>query len=216
MRDRRERLWMTIWLILGIACISVDPVLRPFLARWDRITPIHAVAVHWQELGALTGMVVFLAAGGVLAWRDRGRTFVRFGIGLAGAGLAARILKYIIGRVRPNDLTDAYVFVGPSNPFIRHPLPLDSMPSGHTTAAFAMAALLAWRWPRLRWLWFLMAVGVAVSRVTVSWHFPSDVVIGAWLGVIVSRGFIKYWLRSSQGHAAQVSEGREFMGGGRS
>jgi membrane-associated phospholipid phosphatase len=208
--------WLTAWLAIGIICICVDPAIRPFLKQWGQARPIHIVAMYWQEIGALTGIVLFLAAGGVLAWRDRGRTLVRFGIGLAGAGMAAQIFKHVIGRVRPNDLNDASMFVGPNNPFTRYPLPLDSMPSGHTTAAFAMAVMLTWRWPRLRWLWYLLAVGVAVSRVMLDWHFPSDVLIGAWLGVMVSRGMIKCWSRGTKDRAAQVSDRRESLSGDRS
>ncbi|MFD3408992.1 phosphatase PAP2 family protein [Aquirufa sp. HETE-83D] len=61
----------------------------------------------------------------------------------------------------------------------------NSMPSGHTGAAFFMffwvAVLLR------RWFWGalagLMAVGVAYSRVYLFQHFPVDTLVGAAIGV---------------------------------
>jgi membrane-associated phospholipid phosphatase len=59
-----------------------------------------------------------------------------------------------------------------------------SMPSGHTTFAFALAtswSLSAGRWyvtaPALTW-----ASGVALSRVWLGVHYPSDILVGVLLG----------------------------------
>jgi undecaprenyl-diphosphatase len=60
------------------------------------------------------------------------------------------------------------------------------MPSGHTTAAFAMAVLLACRWPRFTAAWFIIAAGVGVSRSLLDRHFPSDVVVGSCPGTFTS------------------------------
>ena len=67
----------------------------------------------------------------------------------------------------------------------------NSMPSGHTGAAFFMffwvAVLLR------RWFWGalagLMAVGVAYSRVYLFQHFPVDVAFGAFIGITCSSVF---------------------------
>ena len=197
--------WLAAWLVLGLVCILFDPVIQPYLTRLGQVMPVRVVAKHWQELGATTGIVLFLLAAAGFAWHDRGRTLVRFGVGLAAAGLAVQVLKHVVGRVRPNDVGDASVFVGPNNPFTRHAWQLDSMPSGHATAVFAMAGMLAWRWPRLRWLWFFTAAGVAASRVLVDRHFPSDVLLGAWLGVMVSRCVNNRWPNVTKDHVARFS-----------
>jgi undecaprenyl-diphosphatase len=58
-----------------------------------------------------------------------------------------------------------------------------SFPSGHTLHAFAFAALLSGLHPALApWLWSF-AVLVALSRVVLGLHFPSDVAAGAVLGI---------------------------------
>jgi membrane-associated phospholipid phosphatase len=59
-------------------------------------------------------------------------------------------------------------------------------PSGHTTTAFALAAVLHPLLPR-RWRWvpWAVAVAVGVARMYVGAHFPMDVLGGAALGVAI-------------------------------
>ena len=53
-----------------------------------------------------------------------------------------------------------------------------SLPSGHATAAAALATFLALAYPRLRWLMAFLAVGCALARVRYQKHFLSDVYAG--------------------------------------
>ena len=186
MRQPLAPVSLVVWLMIGLACMVIDPMIQPFLTHCGQVTAIRYVAESWQELDATTGVVLVLSAGVLLAWRDKGHTLIRFAPGLIGASLAVQTLKHLVGRVRPNDVGDVSVFVGPNNPFAHHAMQLDSMPSGHTTAAFAMAAMLAWRWLRFRWGWFVLAAGVGCARTLVDRHFVSDVIVGAWLGVVVA------------------------------
>jgi membrane-associated phospholipid phosphatase len=65
-----------------------------------------------------------------------------------------------------------------------------SFPSGHSIAAFSVATVFARRYPTHRWLPYVaygLAATVGFSRVSLSAHFPSDVFLGAALGVAVSR-----------------------------
>lgn len=117
--------------------------------------------------------------------------------------LASTIFKVLIGRVRPRfDPPETYAFLGP---FFSHPTSksdgplyawqlfssgtsqLHSMPSSHTSAAFAMATCLAIVYPRVRGLVFSLACVVGFSRVMYGSHWPSDVLAGAVLGYWVAR-----------------------------
>ena len=62
-------------------------------------------------------------------------------------------------------------------------------PSGHTTMAFTIAALLHPVIPR-RWrpLLWVLAAGVGLGRMYVGVHWPADVVGGAALGIAIGSG----------------------------
>lgn len=67
-------------------------------------------------------------------------------------------------------------------PHYRH-----SFPSGHTTAAFAAWGILAFYVRKRPWqfVFFMIATGVAYSRIYLSMHFLRDVGAGAILGLFV-------------------------------
>lgn len=69
----------------------------------------------------------------------------------------------------------------------------NSFPSGHTVSAFAFFLCLTFivRNPLLKFVFFILAVGVAYSRVYLSQHFTGDVFAGSIFGVILA--FIGYY-----------------------
>lgn len=87
-------------------------------------------------------------------------------------------------------------------PFVADPsiIPIDppasaAMPSSHAAAAFAAAGVVAVLQPRLREVAVALAVLVGVSRVYLGVHYPSDVVVGAAIGVVlgVSCAAVSRW-----------------------
>jgi undecaprenyl-diphosphatase len=61
-----------------------------------------------------------------------------------------------------------------------------SFPSGHSAAAFGGAWLLGRCFPRLRWLFFIVAGLVAFSRIYLGDHYPGDVFSGSVAGVALA------------------------------
>ncbi|RUO26154.1 phosphatase PAP2 family protein [Aliidiomarina minuta] len=57
-----------------------------------------------------------------------------------------------------------------------------SFPSGHATAAFLFAGLAAASFPAWALLYYMWAGLVALARVSLGVHFPSDIIAGAVLG----------------------------------
>ena len=60
-----------------------------------------------------------------------------------------------------------------------------SMPSGHTMSSVLSAFLIGKNVDRLRIPTYVMAALIAFSRIYVLVHYPSDVIVGAVLGVIL-------------------------------
>jgi 4-amino-4-deoxy-L-arabinose transferase-like glycosyltransferase/membrane-associated phospholipid phosphatase len=59
----------------------------------------------------------------------------------------------------------------------------NSFPSGHTAASFAVAYVLAKKFPRFALFFYLIAFLVGISRVYLGSHYPTDVLAAAFLGV---------------------------------
>jgi membrane-associated phospholipid phosphatase len=109
---------------------------------------------------------------------------------IAVPGLFVTIVKRMIGRARPmvGGTLDPYLF----SPFAWHAA-FAGLPSGHATTAFAVLVAFGTLWPRARTILLIYALLIAMSRVMVSAHYPSDVFAGALVGmagaVLVRRYF---------------------------
>jgi undecaprenyl-diphosphatase len=153
-----------------------------------------AEAVEALRSGPLTAVMTLLSAwwvkslviAGIGTVADLRRRPLRLpptpflaGAALLAASLLSDQLKELAGRVRPS-LADhglsALVAV-----------PGDaSFPSGHATSAFAAAGVVAALHPRLRVPVLALAALVALSRVYLGVHYPSDVIVGAALGLAIA------------------------------
>lgn len=95
------------------------------------------------------------------------------------AAILANGLKHLIGRPRPK-----FTHSGDWQITMSFVSGLDSFPSGHSTASFAVATVLAKRFPIWGPLCISLAAFVALSRVLRGSHFPTDAVGGAIVGVL--------------------------------
>ena len=87
-----------------------------------------------------------------------------------------RILKEFFARPRPcNALTDVLTPLGCTGSF--------SFPSNHALNNFAVAMFFYRLFPKLKWILFITASLIAISRVYLGLHYPSDILGGAILGL---------------------------------
>jgi len=144
------------------------------------------------------------AAWGLVASRG----FYFFAV-MSFSGIAAQIVKHIVGRARPH-LIDV---LGPFHfDLFSLKATLASFPSGHTTTVFAALGALTLLWPRLGPAFLIVALPVAASRIIVGAHYPSDVVGGACLGLasalVVARIFARRRIAFTLETGAIVPEAR--------
>lgn len=98
--------------------------------------------------------------------------------------LCNEVLKDYVGRIRPYEVvTGLTSLIGPQSDY--------SFPSGHAMTSFA-AAVVFFRHQRRRLgvPMLTLAILIAVSRLYIGVHYPSDVIIGAVLGTIIAAIFI--------------------------
>lgn len=132
---------------------------------------------------AQDGQLLFLALLAALffahgKWRSRNG---RHGVAAAGfSALLALGIAQVIGslwdRPRPYEAHpgDAHLLLAPS--------PDPSFPSDHATAAYAIAIAILLRHRKAGVVALVLATLVAISRVALGTHYPSDVLGGAALG----------------------------------
>lgn len=108
-------------------------------------------------------------------------------LAVAVPGIVTNIIKRFFGRGRPFVGGDVDVY-----------LPFDSraayasLPSGHATTAFSVLVALGALFPQWRpYLWGY-AIVIAISRVVVTAHHPSDVLAGAVVGTLGAL-LVRHW-----------------------
>lgn len=89
------------------------------------------------------------------------------------------ILKNVVARIRPYDLNREITL-------LIYKLKEYSFPSGHTLVAFECATSVALYNKKWGTFVIVLAVLVALSRLYLYVHYPTDVLAGAALGVIIA------------------------------
>lgn len=164
----------------------------PEIMRWTR--DFHKSSSSYALIEIVKPLIGFISNGATLIGsafllylfgRYRRPGLKEFGnsllVGLISAGVMAQILKHLIGRARPR-LTYDLLFVGPSLKS-----GYDSFPSGHTAVVFCLAYVVSHYYPRQGFIFYFFAFIVGLYRIDGLSHFPSDVLGGAVVGILVAK-----------------------------
>lgn len=142
------------------------------------------------------------------AWRQAmlgllfGGGFIFAGVALPG--IVTVVIKRIVGRARP--------YVEGSSPLDFEPFTLldnayHSFPSGHATSSIAFAIVLfTLTNGRLRGLFLLIGLLIALSRIVLADHYPTDVLGGLFVGTVVSLAVRDFF--ATRGWGMSVEGGR--------
>jgi lipid A 4'-phosphatase len=195
----RWRRWFAFNLVCG-AAIAVSaawldrPLARYFRAEDDRLT----AWFRWiTEFGL--GLGWLLASGGLallLFLLGRSQRFAqqreRFAawalvpgfvfLSVALSGLAADIVKYLVGRTRPKLYfsEDSFAWTG-----LAFRSDHWSFPSGHTANVAGLSLALYFLWPRHAVAYALFVALIALSRIGTAQHYLGDTIGSVWIAVPV-------------------------------
>lgn len=156
--------------------INVDlqnPIMDQF---WLIVTQLHKIPlVKFAVLPALLLWMAFIYK------REVWKPLLVLAVAVAASDtIAYRVIKKSVERPRPtqNEMIQDWLRpVGQGHG--------SSFPSNHTSNCFAGAVVLSYFFRRSRWAVYGLATLVGISRAALGVHYPSDVLAGAILGLIV-------------------------------
>jgi membrane-associated phospholipid phosphatase len=200
-REAHDVRWYEAAAVLGgVAALSVldEPVQR--WAQRNRSKATNDISSVFRKEGEpiFYGGVSLgtLAFGVATRNRDIQRAGGRMAAAVLFSGLTSEGIKRLVGRSRPNERVGAFEF----HPFtsLRDSAGLttrSSFPSGHTTAAFAIATSLSddIDEPLVSVALYTFAIGTAYSRVNDNRHWLSDTALGAALGIASAKFVNGHW-----------------------
>jgi undecaprenyl-diphosphatase len=167
--------------INGALSTAAGDMFWPVITDYDKILAVRIVLVAvWLWLmikGGKRGRTAALLLVVVIVCSDQ---------------LSSFVVKPLVQRPRPCHLVDGmpavadiHLLVGCGGG--------KSFPSSHAVNNFAMATVFAFYYRRWRYAFFSWAALIALSRVFVGVHYPSDILGGALVGGIVALAIISAW-----------------------
>jgi len=192
--------WGSVLAVVALCALAIAIAFQLDDPAYERIEYVRA-HLGWatrERLGRLGDYAELLAKGWLTAliacaiyfFDPRGRrraVVVVFSV--LAVTLAANVIKVSTGRLRPKSVqtiggVPVHAWLGPAgglgNPRAR------SFPSGHTSTAFAHAAVLSAIYPAATPVFYALAAPVPISRVLMRAHFVSDVYAGGLLAVFLT------------------------------
>jgi membrane-associated phospholipid phosphatase len=188
--------WKPTLIVAGVTAGLVvadqydTPYFRRHQANWDDVNDVFDPLITTGEVIALpTGLM----AAGYIRHDDREvNTALLAGEAYADSLVINLAMKAVTRRMRPSDVplngdySDTFFKGGKS------PLKGSSFPSGHATAVWSVATVVAERYrhrgkPWIPVLAYTLATAISCSRITESAHFPSDVWLGSALGFSIAK-----------------------------
>ena len=148
----------------------------------------------------MTYILMFIVP--ALYWSKRRWDAFDVAVLLAASDILSEVLKVIFARPRPFDTLADVNMIHWDGLTVASSF---SFPSGHALRAFAVGAYLVYSsgW-RIRIPSVVIPIMIGISRIYLGLHWPSDVVGGAVIGILLAT--LIYWLGKRPGHYSATRE----------
>lgn len=140
--------------------------------------------LFFQNISHLGSFVIWIFIAAAIFFRKDKRFFFQLAAGMILAGVISIGLKLAIDRPRPSDSLQ--------NVHLLDRKPDPSFPSNHAANAFLGARIFSKHYKKFTLIFYTLAILIAISRIYVGAHYPSDVIAGAALGFASSWFVSKY------------------------
>jgi undecaprenyl-diphosphatase len=195
-----------VYLVALLLFIVITPNLPQldFIANWQNLESIKTIKFFQFVSDSISYFSFVVPAAITLIFELRKESnkkrsrlsllYVLLSIGIAG--LISYTVKKTFTEPRPYEVDTRITQLSVGGGY--------SLPSGHTTEAFASAMALTLLFPR----WFVLlpmfgwASTVALSRIYLGVHYPFDIFVGMLIGSIVSFSFYKFLFEKYLNHSS--------------
>ena len=174
-----------LFAVLPFLVLYIDGSVKTFIlsvqSDWGLMVADVITALGYGPVAAAVAATLLVI--GLKAGKHREAIAGKFGLlAVMLGGLSGQVVKNLACRSRPLAEKSGQFFV--EFPCLGKGAGFISFPSGHSVTAFAIAFVLSRTYPRYAFLFYGLAGLVALSRVYLAKHFPSDVVAGAAIGLL--------------------------------
>jgi membrane-associated phospholipid phosphatase len=101
----------------------------------------------------------------------------------ATSGILVDILKVIFGRFRPKMYFSEHLY---GFDWFHVSSRMVSFPSGHSATALGVWLAFSMLFPKYRVIFIPIGIMIALTRVITTAHYPSDVIAGSYIGIVVT------------------------------
>jgi len=185
--------WIGIWLDVIVAKLANTDTVRGDVERVFKLSEFFA---HGFGIGVVLVGIWLLVP-------TKRRFLPRLLICVSLPGMIIHAIKILVARKRPLRYFREYpesgwdTWIGWMPAKDKFALNFDyafqSFPSAHTATAISFAIVMAWVFPRGRFLFLFLAFMAATQRIVFEAHWLSDVLVGAAIGVMVGSAMTRNW-----------------------
>lgn len=170
-----EKIDLTVfYFINGSLSNSFFDIIMPFLTNQNNwILPLLAGILWMVTLGGKKGRIAAIIL--LLAF-------------IISDVVAAQLIKPYIGRIRPS-----HTMVDSINLLVKKGGKW-SFPSNHASNTMALAVIISYFWPKVRYWFIVLSLLIGFTRIYVGVHYPLDVLGGWILGYSVAWFVLSIWV----------------------